>query len=85
MTGTHYLVAQSPLGPFRYTTDEFLADDAVGSFYAGKLAQDPDGDWVFLAWRQFTPDGTFMGELSDPMPMTVVSAGNLYVSWREYL
>lgn len=85
VTGTHYLVAESPLGPFRYTSDEFMVGDAVGSFYAGKLAQDPDGAWVFLASRQFTSDGTFMGELSDPMPLTVDSAGNLSVSWREYL
>ncbi len=85
VTGTHYLVAESPLGPFHYASDEFMVGDAVGSFYAGKLAQDPDGAWVFLASRQFTPDGTFMGELSDPMPMNVDSAGNLSVDWREYL
>ena len=79
VTGTHYLAAESPLGPFRYTTDEFLVGDAVGSFYAGKLAQDPDGVWVFLAARLFAPDGSFVGELSDPLPTTVDGEGNLSV------
>jgi beta-fructofuranosidase len=85
VTGTHYLTADDPLGPFHASTDEFLIGDQAGSLYAGKLVLGPDGAWVLLAWRQFAPDGTFMGELSDPMPMTVDSAGNLSVSWREYL
>jgi beta-fructofuranosidase len=82
VTGTHYLVGESPLGPFRYTTDEFLVGDAVGSLYAGKLARDRDGSWVFLASRQFAPDGTYIGQLSDPLPVTVDSAGNLCVRWH---
>jgi beta-fructofuranosidase len=65
-SGTHYLVADAPLGPFRFSSDEFVVGDEVGSLYAGKLAQGPDGDWVFVASRMFTPDGTFVGELSDP-------------------
>lgn len=78
-SGTHYLVADAPLGPFRFSSDEFVVGDEVGSLYAGKLAQGPDGDWVFVASRMFTPDGTFVGELSDPFPVMVDRAGNLQI------
>jgi beta-fructofuranosidase len=83
VTGTHYLSAEDPLGPFRFSTDEFLAGDQIGSLYAGKSVQRPDGDWVFLACRQFAPDGTFIGELSGPLPLTVDHAGNLSLEWGD--
>jgi len=81
-TGTHYLVAKDPLGPFHFSSDEFLVGDEISSLYAGKLARGPDGDWVFVASRMFAPDGTFIGELSDPFPVTIERAGDLSVDWR---
>lgn len=78
-TGIHYLVADRPLGPFRFTTDEFLVGDEIGSFYTGKLVRDPAGEWVMLAARMFAPDGAFIGALSDPSPVTVDGEGNLSV------
>jgi beta-fructofuranosidase len=83
VTGTHYLVADDPLGPFRFTTSEFLVGDSIGSLYNGKLVQGPDGEWHFLASRQFMPDGGFLGELIDPLPVTVDDAGKLSVEWRS--
>lgn len=79
VTGTHCLVADNPLGPFRFSSDEFLAGDEIGSLYAGKLAQGTDGEWVLLASRMFAPDGAFIGELSDPFPVTIERAGDLSV------
>jgi len=79
VTGTHYLVAGNPLGPFRYTTDTFLMGDTLGSRYAGKLVRAPDGNWVFLAWCMHAPDGTFIGELADPLPIRVDKAGALHI------
>jgi beta-fructofuranosidase len=79
VTGTHYLMADHLLGPFRFSTDEFLVGDRSGSLYAGKLVSSPDGRWVFLAWRMFAPDGSFVGELSDPLPVRVDDTGNLSV------
>jgi beta-fructofuranosidase len=79
--GTHYLVADDPLGPFRFSTHDFLIGDAVGSLYSGKLVEGPDGRPYFLAWRNFTPDGAFVGELADPSQVAVDSEGNLSV-WR---
>ena len=66
--GTHYLVADNPLGPYRLSTPRFLAGDAHGSLYAGKLVQAPGGGWVFLAFRNVDPAGNFYGELIDPHP-----------------
>lgn len=36
-SGTHYLVADHPLGPFRYLTDDFLVGDEINSLYAGNI------------------------------------------------
>jgi beta-fructofuranosidase len=79
VTGTHYLVADNPLGPFRPITDEFLVGDEIGSLYAGKLVQKSNGNWSFLAWHYCTPSGEFIGELSDPYPVTVDESGKLAV------
>jgi beta-fructofuranosidase len=81
VTGTHYLIAEDPLGPFCLSTNELLIGDRIGSLYAGKLVSSPDGKWVLLASCAFAPDGTFVGELSDPLPVTVDGEGNLSVHW----
>jgi beta-fructofuranosidase len=75
--GTHYLVADNPLGPYRLSTPRFLAGDAHGSLYAGKLVQAPGGGWVFLAFRNVDEAGNFYGELIDPLPVDVDPAGEL--------
>jgi beta-fructofuranosidase len=77
--GTHYFVADDPLGPFRFSTHEFLMGDPLGSLYSGKLVEGPDGYPKFLAWRNFTPEGTFIGELAEPFSVAVDIEGNLSV------
>ncbi len=79
VTGTHYLVADDPLGPFRFSSDKFLVGDPVGSFYAGKLITGPDGQWCFLAWRNAASDSTFIGDLIDPLPVSVDAQSDLSV------
>lgn len=76
-TGTHYLVAENPLGPFRYLTDDFLSGDEHGTLYSGKLIQDPKGDWQLLAFKNSDELGNFIGELSDPVPVMVLEDGRL--------
>jgi beta-fructofuranosidase len=76
--GTHYLVADDPLGPYRLEGDEFLLGDEAGRYYAGRVVETPEG-WVMLAWAQWGPDGGFVGEISDPMPLRVGSQGQLLV------
>jgi beta-fructofuranosidase len=83
VTGTHYLIGDDPLGPFRFSTDEFLIGDRIGSLYAGKLVPSPDGKWALLASHLFASDSTFLGELSDPLPVGVDGAGNLSIDWHR--
>ncbi len=82
LTGIRYLAADTPLGPFDATGGQPLAGDQAGSLYAGKLVRDPGGEWVMLAARLFAPDGTFVGALSDPMPVVVDGTGSLSVRER---
>lgn len=79
VTGTHYMVSDAPLGPYRELTDSFLVGDASGSLYAGKLVRTPAGEWAFMASLQYTDIGVFVGELSDPYPVAVDADGQLSV------
>ena len=76
VTGTHYMVAEKPLGPFHLST-KFLVGDRIGSLYAGKLVEKSKDEWILLAWRQYALDGSFVGELSDPFPVRADPTGNL--------
>lgn len=81
VAGTHYMTSADPLGPFTTLTDEFLAGDRHGSRYAGKLLRDPKDRLVYMAFSQY-PDGPgtdFRGELSDPVPVTVLDGGRLVI------
>ena len=80
LTGTHYLVADSPLGPFKLTTSEFLLGDKQGTYYSGGPVQDPNGEWVLLAVRTQTPKGHFVGEISDPFSLELAAHGRLRIS-----
>lgn len=55
----------------------------MGSLYSGKLVEGPDGRLCYLAWRNFAPDGAFVGELADPLPIAVDGGGYLSVSWSD--
>jgi beta-fructofuranosidase len=77
VTGTHYLVGNHALGPFRLLTDEFLLGDKIGSHYSGKLIRDRRGTWNIMASRSWTADGGFLGEISDPMPLKIGEDGQL--------
>lgn len=69
LTGTHYLSADSPLGPFEWSTHGLLLADRQGSRYGTKLIQTFDADWIALAWENNAQDGHFVGTLTDPMPV----------------
>ena len=65
--GVWALPCESLLGPF----DIAAARPLTGpDLYAGRLAQDRDGQWVLLAFRNLDEHGAFVGGLSDPMPVT---------------
>lgn len=79
VNGTHYLIGDSPLGPYRTPAEDVLYGDNPCTLYSGKLIEDVHGDWQFLAFRNVGPHGEFIGELSDPMPIEVLPDGRLRV------
>lgn len=39
------------------------------SLYVGRLVQNRSGSWVMLGFHNVGPDGTFIGEIIDPIPV----------------
>jgi len=79
VTGTHYLVADDPLGPYEYITDEFLIGDYAETLYSGKLIQGLDDRWYFMAFVNLNARGEFVGDLIDPLPVETHANGRLEV------
>ena len=78
-TGIHYLVAQHPMGPFRYLTNDFLVGDEIGSLYSGKVIRSSFGGWAFMAFENFSSEKLFIGKIADPLPVSVKENGKLVV------
>ena len=81
-TGTHYFLAESPRGPWRLGPTPFLAGKALGSLYAGRVINDPSGRLVFLGFLGDSPEGGFVGSISDPIPLVVRMDGSLELQAR---
>lgn len=64
--GIWTLEVDSPTGPYDISTSTLVAGDEL---YSGRLIRDRSGQWVMLAFENRTTEGTFVGELSDPMPV----------------
>jgi beta-fructofuranosidase len=82
-TGTHYMVADSPFGRFRYLTDDFLVGDKIGSLYSGRVIRNSHGKWVFFAFEHFAPGKMFVGKIIDPLPLFIQKDGRLFVPYRK--
>lgn len=78
MTGTHYLMADHPLGEWRLVPGDFLLGDPAGKFYAGRVLRARDGSLCLMAFLKHGEDGAFVGELSDPVPLLVREDGTLH-------
>jgi len=65
--GTWAVAVASLTGPYPVQEAVPLTDD---SLYSGRLVQDGAGDWQLVAFHNRSADGRFIGELSDPMPVT---------------
>jgi beta-fructofuranosidase len=76
--GTHYLVADDPRGPWRIAPGPFLDGDRIGSRYAGKLVRTDEG-LLYLAFLHDRPDGSFAGEIGDPIPVRLDADGWLHL------
>jgi beta-fructofuranosidase len=78
-TGTHYMLADSPFGPFEVPKNDLLFGDRAGSYYSGKLIQDKQGRWMFLTAIQKDSSSRYSGIISNPMPVFVDENGELRV------
>jgi beta-fructofuranosidase len=78
-SGTHYLIADQLTGPYQPVDDPPLLADRNGTYYAGRVVDDPDGRPVFLAWRQWDVHGAFVGGISDPAPVHMMPDGRLRI------
>jgi beta-fructofuranosidase len=59
--------AASVLGPFEIANAQLVTDE---SLYVGRLLRRrDDGEWVMFAFHNLAPDGSFIGSISDPMPV----------------
>jgi beta-fructofuranosidase len=60
-------------GPFDPAKAVRISDE---SLYSGRLVRNRAGQWVMLAFRNLGPDGSFVGELTDPMPVGWAADGS---------
>ncbi len=84
LSGTHYLVGDTPFGPWRLIEDQFLVGNEAWSMYAGRVVIQPDGVPVFLGFVNLDGDGNFVGGLSNPIPVAVLEDGRLRVDASHY-
>jgi beta-fructofuranosidase len=69
VSGTHYLVADHPLGPWS-PAPGFLDGDIPCRRYAGKILRDPvTGRDSLVAFLDTGADGQFVGEICDPVAL----------------
>jgi beta-fructofuranosidase len=77
VTGTHYLMGDSPRGPWRLPDGPFLDGDLPCRRYASRMVETKDG-WVIMGFADSGPD-TFIGHVMDPEPVEVGADGLLTV------
>ncbi len=72
VSGTHYLVAADPMGPWQ-PAEGFLDGDVPCRRYAGKILVDPlTGGDCLMAFEDTGPEGQFIGQICDPIALTLV-------------
>ena len=74
--GTYSAPASSLLGPFDLNKAELI--DAP-NIYAGRIVKDRSGQWNLLGFVNKDQDGCFVGEICDPIPLTLTQRGTLQV------
>lgn len=75
--GVWAVPVDSATGPYDVEKARRLTDE---SLYAGRLVQDRDGAWWLFAFHNVDDSGTFVGSLSDPLPVGWAPDGRLHVS-----
>lgn len=76
VTGSHYLIADDPRGPWSVAPGPFLEGHMPCRRYAGKIVE-RDGELFAMGFIHTTPEADFVGEVSDPIPVSVDENGLL--------
>lgn len=74
--GIWWLPADSSTGPFDAARAHRLTEE---NFYSGRVVQTADGGAVLLAFENVATDGSFVGRLSDPLPLEWNTDGHLTI------
>jgi len=77
VTGSHYLIADSHLGPWT-APKPFLDGHNPCKRYAGKIV-DVKGKLYIMGFLYYDRAGKFIGQVSDPVPLRVDADGLLHV------
>jgi beta-fructofuranosidase len=77
VTGTHYLVADHHLGPWRVAPGPFFDGSTPCRRYSGKVIDSGEG-LVTMGFIYYGADGGFVGEVCDPIPVSVDADGFLH-------
>jgi len=77
-TGTHYLIADHPRGPWRIAPGPLLDCDHPGQRYAARIADRGLDDKHLLGFLMTDPEtGAFPGTITDPSPVTRLDDGRI--------
>ncbi|MBL1421586.1 MAG: glycoside hydrolase family 68 protein [Alphaproteobacteria bacterium] len=76
VTGTHYLMANNPLGPWYVAKGKFLDGSFPAKQYSGKILKTKDG-LKYLAFAHDDDEGNFIGSIIDPINVNVLDDGRL--------
>jgi beta-fructofuranosidase len=76
-SGNHYLMAEHHLGPW-YAPKPFLDGANPCKRYAGKIVK-RNGQLFIMGFLDVGPDGKFVGQVSDPVPLRIQPDGTLRV------
>ena len=77
-TGTHYLIADSHLGPWELVPGPFLDGAEPCNRYAGKILNLNDS-LKYIGFIDKDQNGDFVGAISDPMDVNVLNDGRLLI------
>ncbi len=81
VTGNHYLIGESPRGPWRIAPG-FLDGDLPCRRYAARIVETDNG-LVILGFAD-RPDGSpFVGHVMDPEPVVVMADGTLSIAQQQ--
>jgi len=77
VTGTHYLIGDSPRGPWQVAPGHFLDGEMPCRRYAARIV-DVDGQLVILGFED-RGKANFVGQIMDPEPVDINENGLLFV------